>query len=145
MKRLPLFIVSLLISLITFARPVSEKVLKAFAALYPTETKVTWYEVNGNYEVFMDHQTEKCRVQFDEDGHVVNVRRDYGADILCPYIKAKLLERYEGKKIFGITEITNDGGLVYYVILEDNKHYYHVRSDASGNMMLEEKLDKANS
>ena len=56
---------------------------------------------------------------------------------------AKTKEAYKGKKIFGVTEITSSDGITYNIILEDAKHWTTVKSDASGNMHVVQKLKKA--
>ena len=47
------------------------------------------------------------------------------------------------KKFFGVTEITTESDVTYYIILEDEKTWTHVQSDAFGNMFTEKKLKKA--
>ena len=65
------------------------------------------------------------------------------AQSLSPFILARIQQKYTGKKVFGITEVSSDAGLNYYIILEDDKKWYHVTSDATGNLSLEDKYNKA--
>ena len=47
------------------------------------------------------------------------------------------------KKIFGVTEDNSEVGLDYRIVLEDEKRWYHVNSDESGNLHLFKKYKKA--
>ena len=51
-------------------------------------------------------------------------------------------EKYPGKKIFGITEVSTSDMITYHIVLEDNKYWLNVQSDATGNISLEKKLIK---
>ena len=74
---------------------------------------------------------------------MLSVRRDYYEKDLPIYILVKTKERYKGKKIFGVTEISSDAGITYNIILEDDKHWITVKSDGGGNMSVIQKLRKA--
>jgi hypothetical protein len=52
-------------------------------------------------------------------------------------------EKYQGKKIFGITEITSSEGVTYNIVLEDDKYWTNISSDESGNLSQVQKLKKA--
>ena len=45
---------------------------------------------------------------YDLKGNIISVRRDYYEKDLSLFIVAKVKEKYPGKKIFGITEVTSD-------------------------------------
>ena len=51
-------------------------------------------------------------------------------------------EKYPGKKIFGITEVSNSENLTYNIVLEDEKYWYNIESDATGIIKLNKKLEK---
>ena len=52
-------------------------------------------------------------------------------------------EKYPGKKIFGITEVSDNEKVTYHIVLEDEKYWYNVESDATGVIKLDKKLEKA--
>jgi hypothetical protein len=82
-------------------------------------------------------------VSYDLEGNVVKSIRYYYGETLPVYIQAKLSKKYEGKTVFGVTEITSENQVTYYIILQDDKNWINVQSDAFGNMFTEKKLKKA--
>jgi hypothetical protein len=144
MKKIFGLVLFLLIASFAMATPttVNDKVLKAFSQLFPKVANPAWYEYETYYEVYFDNNNVKCRIRYDLDGNIMSTRRDYMEPVLSPFIKAKINEKYPDKKIFGVTEITSDEGLSYIIILEDEKHWYHVTSDGTGQIYLQKKLIK---
>ena len=127
----------------TYAKaPVNDKVLKAFAQIFPKVEHPTWYEYDNYYEVYFDNGDVKCRVKYDLDGNILSTRRDYLEAGLCPFLRAKVNEKYPGKKIFGITEVNSGDEMTYLIVLEDDKHWYHIKSDSMGMMSVDQKLNK---
>ena len=61
----------------------------------------------------------------------------YYEDNLPPMVMAKVKAKYPGKKIFGVTEISNQSGIKYHVVLEDEARWYNVVSDYCGNLTLD--------
>jgi hypothetical protein len=123
--------------------PVTEKVLKAFASLYPSITEVSWYEYETYYEAHFKNDDVRCDIRYDFNGNVISTKRYYGERSLSPFIKAKLLQKYPAMKVFGVTEITNEQQLQLYIVLEDEKNWVYVASDSSGMMTTTQKLRKA--
>jgi hypothetical protein len=133
-----------LISTSSFANPpVDEKISSRFKETFPNASNEKWYEYEGFYEVLFQTNDISCRMKYDMQGHIISVRRDYTEKDLSLYILAKLKAKYTGKKIFGVTEITTEGGTNYNIVLEDEKHWITVKSDATGNMSIAQKLKKA--
>jgi hypothetical protein len=144
MKHLSFVVAFMLSLLFASGKTVNERILEAFHKLYPNEKNVVWYEGSDYTEAYLDKKEEKCRIRFDEWGHVISVRRDYTGDYLCPFLKARLLGKYKSTEVMGVTEWSSDEGLTYYVVLEDNRYIYHVQANAAGQMILTEKLISAN-
>jgi hypothetical protein len=130
-----------------FAAPtsfVSEKVLKVFHAAFPEVKQPIWYSYENYYEVFFANaDNSSCRIDYAPDGTVLNTTRYYKEANLSPVVRAAVNEKYPGKKIFGITEVSNNENITYYIVLEDSKHWYNVQSNATGNISLDKKLLKA--
>lgn len=144
MKKI-LFGIVLLVSTASFAAnpPVDEKISKIFRETFPHVNNAKWYEYETFYEVLFQSNEVACRVKYDLDGKVISVRRDYYEKDLPLFIKVKLKEKYTNKAIFGVTEITSEEGVTYNIILQDEKHWTTIKSDASGNMNIVQKLKKA--
>lgn len=56
---------------------------------------------------------------------------------------AKVKEKFPGKKIFGVTEVTTCDGIVYTIVLEDDKNWTTITSNEIGNLTVVQKLKKA--
>jgi len=129
-----------------FAAPpsiVTEKVLKVFRDAFPEVKEPTWYNFDTYYEVyFTNPDNSSCRIDYNPEGIVLSTTRYYASQNLSPAIRAKVNEKYPGKKIFGITEVSNNENVTYHIVLEDDKNWLTVQSDATGNITLEKKLLK---
>jgi len=128
--------------MVSYGKP-NEKILKSFSATFPNAENVVWSEANNDIQVDFKAGKIRCKLWYDEDGNVTKTNRYYTQESLSPFILAKVQQKYAGKNIYGITEVSSDEGLNYYLILEDDKKWYHVTSDATGNLKLEDKYIKA--
>lgn len=144
MKRI-LFALALFISASAFANipTVDEAVEKEFRENFPAATKVQWYEKEDGYEVLFLYNKVQCRILYDHQGNMTQVRRDYSEEGLPLFIVGKIKKEHPGKKIFGITEITTNDGLIYHVVLEDDKHWTFVESSSCGQLTTQRRLRKA--
>lgn len=134
----------LLMALCSFANPtVNEKVLKQFSSLFPTVQDAKWFEAEDHYDVYFEKDGVKYNIRYDLNGKIVSSRNYYTSERLCPFLKAKVAEKYPGKKIFGVTEITSSEEMFYVINLEDEKCWTNIRADATGQISLIEKLQKA--
>ena len=123
---------------------INEKVLKNFNATFPEAQQPVWNTYDSYYEVyFTKPDRSSYRIDYNFDGDVTRSFRYYGEESLSPFIKAKVSERYPGKKITGITEISSNEEFYYYIVLDDGKNIYNIKSDATGNISLEKRLAKA--
>jgi hypothetical protein len=125
------------------APTVDEKILKTFQEAFPKAEKVTWYEEDGNYEVLFTCDQVKCRMWYDNKGNALKTIRYYYEQNLCPFVMTKIKQRFPGKKIFGVTEVSTSLGVTYSIILEDEQKWYHVNVDTDGSVQLEKKYTKA--
>ena len=144
MKKI-LFALALLINTASFATSpeVDEQVSKQFKETFPTAIEVKWFDYETFYEVVFKNNDILCRVKYDLKGNIISTRRDYHENDLSLFIVAKVKERYAGKKIFGVTEITSSEGVIYNIVLEDDRNWINLNSDESGNISQVQKLKKA--
>ena len=144
MKKLILLLLVCATTCLAYAKPpVNEKVLKVFKTVFPQIENAKWYEYETYYEVYFDRDDVKCRIKYDLDGRVLSTLRHYEEKTLCPFLKAKLSQKFAGKKIFGVTEVNSENELTYNIVLEDDKNWIHVQADATGQMSVTEKFKKA--
>jgi hypothetical protein len=144
MKRI-FFAFALLVSTVSFAATpnVDEQVSKQFKETFPAALDIKWFEYESFYEVVFKNNDILCRVKYDLKGNIISTRRDYTEKDLSLFIVAKIKEKYQGKKIFGVTEITSSEGVTYNIVLEDDKYWTNINSDESGNISKLQKLKKA--
>jgi hypothetical protein len=122
---------------------INEKVLKAFKEAFSDAKDVVWSEVDSYYEVKFKQSEVSARLKYDQEGNVIEAYRYYQEQQLPPYVLSKLKKKFADKKVFGVTEVTKESGLEYFITLEDQQHWYTVRSDSFGNLDLQKKFKKA--
>jgi hypothetical protein len=122
---------------------VNEKVLKTFKETYPKAEQVNWQEFTDNYVVNFTTVGIRERITYDKDGNFVSATRYFYEDQLPANILSKLRKKYPGQKVFGVTEVTTDASVEYYVKLEDNSNFTTIKTDNSGVMEVVEKFKKA--
>jgi hypothetical protein len=122
---------------------IDEKILKTFQEAFPKAEKVTWYEDNGAYAVLFTCDDIRCRMWFDNKGTAQKTIRYYYEQNLCPFVLTKVKQKFSGKKVYGITEVSTNEGITYNIILEDETRWYHVFVDTNGSVQLEKKYIKA--
>lgn len=134
-----------MLSTTAFAKhpPLDERIVEQFEKTFPAASNVKWSEYETFYEVVFYNNQIMCRARYDRKGTILSVLRYYYEKDLPHFISAKVKERYPGKKIFGVTEVNSEVGLDYRIVLEDEKRWYHVNSDESGNLHLFKKYKKA--
>jgi hypothetical protein len=142
MKKILAITASFFLFCTAFAAP-NVKVLNAFNKTFQNVTDVNWQDVNENFEANFSQNNIVYRVMYDKDANVLKSIRYYYGKTLPIFIQAKLQKKYDGKKVFGVTEITTDSEITYYIILEDANHWTHVQSDGYGNMFIDKKYRKA--
>jgi len=145
MKKLLLSVTAAIFSLVVFAAPtaINEKVLKAFNASFKDAQQVVWEEHTNVYEVKFVHNDIKSRITYDANGNILKTIRYYNEEQLPLLIRGKLKEKFEDKKVFGVTEVATQDELSFHIVLEDEKTWTIVISDATGFMVVDKKYNKA--
>jgi hypothetical protein len=123
-------------------KDVTEKVLKAFKNTFPLAEKVRWQEFSDRYMVHFQESNIEIIVDYDKDGNYLQSKRYYQEDNLPINILYKIRKKFADKKIFGITELSNDLSTEYYVKLEDDMNWTTVKIDSLGSMEVVEKYKK---
>ena len=143
MKRSLLLLVFVVCTFVALAHPpVSEKVKAIFDASFPSARSVVWTEFDNFYQVYFVKDDIQCRVYYDFNGNVIRSRRDYSGDNLNPFLTAKLLTRFPGRKIFVVNEVSTDQETFYLVHLEGATEWIQVRCDPTGDISVVNKLKK---
>jgi hypothetical protein len=121
-----------------------EKIKESFHHKFPQIENPEFFDLAKGYEVYFqkDHKVFE-RVYLDVDGEITETIKYYTEEALDPLVRQKINKTYKGKAIFGITEIQSNTEHFYRMVLQDNKHWYIITSDATGRSVMEEKLDKS--
>jgi hypothetical protein len=121
----------------------SQKVLDAFHKTFPDVKDVAWTENRHSYEVKFKQNEIISKVTYDLDGNIVNTLRYYYEQNLPLLVLSKVKNKFNGKKIFGVTEESSDNGTFYHIILEDEKHWVNITADSYGSIRVDKKYNKA--
>ena len=145
MKKILLFSAFILAAAGVFANDpseVSEKVLKAFRETFTEARQVSWQESDDNYAVRFMQKDVRYIVYYNKEGIITHSMRFYQPGLLPVNILKEIKNSYKNKAPYGVTEITNDGEVAYFVKMEDAKYWYTVKFSAYGNSELYEKFKK---
>ena len=142
MKKI-LFAFLLLASTTCFADEPNEKVLASFNKTFSEATEVTWHTVESDkFEASFQQDKIRLKVQYDSDGNILRSIRYYKGNVLPVYIQSRIQKKFSQMAIYSVTEITTAEDVSYHVILEDEKNWMNIRSDAYGNLSIESKFTK---
>ncbi|RYY61314.1 MAG: hypothetical protein EOO05_06780 [Chitinophagaceae bacterium] len=119
------------------------KLADKFSAAFPQAKNVKWYTEGENTAVYYENEGITSHIWYDAQGEVLKTRRYYSEKDLTPFMKVKVNQRYPGKEIHGITEISNRDGLFYVITLEDQKNWIQARFESTGESSLIQKMKKS--
>ena len=134
------------VSATTFASDgfkIDEKLLQTFRQTFPDAQQVRWQEDPDTYTVNFTENSILTKIRYDKDGNFLSSLRYYSEKNLPVSILCRLEKKYPGKKVFGVTEMTTDSQVEYYIKLEDEKTWITIHSNADGAMQVVEKYNKA--
>jgi hypothetical protein len=142
MKKSIFMLLTLVASLLSSAK-INQKVLEVFQQSFKDARNVVWHEYQTRYEVDFTQNEIITHIVYDFDGNVMRTIRYYHKEQLPPYILCKLEKRYPNLSVFGITEIYNSDAVEYFIKMEDEKHWYTIKSDSLGSFEETERFKKA--
>jgi hypothetical protein len=122
---------------------ISEKMLSSFKKTFPDAQQVKWLEQTDRYTVNFSENGILTKIDYDKEGNFISSLRYYKEKNLPINILCRLQKKYADKKVFGVTEMTTEAAVEYYIKLEDSENWITVRSNADGNMQVVEKYKKA--
>lgn len=121
----------------------NEKVLKAFKETFTNAEKVVWQDLDNKFQANFWQNSVNVRAKYDDDGNLLEITRYYSEKNLPPIILTKLKKRYPSRTVFGVTELTTQDEVTYYISMKDDKNWYTVESDAVGSMEQTDKYKRA--
>ncbi|SDE11841.1 hypothetical protein [Niabella drilacis] len=114
---------------------VNEKALKTFNAIFTNAQNVQWNTTADYNEASFRSGSISTRAVIDNNGALIRTIRYYKENQLPSNILYKIKKKYDGKEIYGITEVTNGEGTSYNIIVRDDRHIYNVAADNNGSVM----------
>ncbi|MEO5683326.1 MAG: hypothetical protein ABIQ88_11835 [Chitinophagaceae bacterium] len=139
-----LFACALFVSVSSFANetPVSEKALKAFETTFADAQNVVWTDAENVYTVTFTQQGISTFVRYDDQGNFLTSRRYYQPSKLPIDIQCKILKKFSGKTIFGVTEYTIGDDVSYFVKLEDADSWTSIKVNNARDIEVMDKYKK---
>jgi hypothetical protein len=121
---------------------INEKLVQSFKQTFPQAAEVNWQELADSYVVNFTEGPVRTRITYDKEGNFTSSIRYYKETNLPVNILCKIKKRYANEKVFGVTELTSDSHVEYYVKMENATNWITVKSDGEGNMEQVEKYKK---
>ena len=142
MKKIVLLVSTCLITAAVFAYDPNTKVLKAFSETFAAAQNIKWQEFADHYSVSFLYSGIQSKLNYDLEGNILGTTRYYDPVALPMNIFTKLKRENPTKALFGVTEITVGDEMVYFVKMQDAKHWITLKVDPSGNSQVYEKYRK---
>ena len=142
MKKFVLLAITSLIMSTVFAYDPNSKVLKAFSETFATAQNIKWQEFDDHYSVSFLYSGIQSKLNYDLEGNILGSTRYYDPAALPMNIFTKLKRENPNRELFGVTEITVGDDMVYFVKMQDAKHWITLKVDPSGNSQVYEKYRK---
>jgi len=121
-----------------------EKILKVFHRDFPNVQNQTVYHIGDSYMIYFKNEENNIayRIYYNTNGDILQTMKYYAAEDLAPFIRSRVNAKYKGKTISSVTDVTNDSGHFYQIILEDAKSWTYINVNEKGSMQVEKKLQK---
>ncbi|MGC4233165.1 MAG: hypothetical protein QM594_09310 [Niabella sp.] len=123
--------------------PVSEKAQKTFYTIFKDADNVSWSNTGRQYNAFFVADNIKTRAMFDAKGNLVQTIRYYSEEELPENVLYSVKKTYKGKEVFGVTEVANQYGVHYRIVLRDEKTYTHINANNMGETEVVSKYKRA--
>ncbi|MCD2424596.1 hypothetical protein LQ567_17580 [Niabella pedocola] len=120
---------------VTVNPTVNDKVLKTFKEVFSNARDVQWSTTADYNEASFRSGSISTRAVIDNNGALIRTIRYYKENNLPSNILYKIKKKYDGKEIYGVTEVTNNEGTNYHIIVRDSRSIYSVTADNNGSVM----------
>jgi hypothetical protein len=118
----------------------SDKIMDMFHQDFPAVHEQIIKDCKDYFVVyFKDTDVSSCRVFYTPKGKMIGTIKYYDASKLDPFIHRIINEKYKGKEIKGITEMSSNDVHSYEIILQDKKGGCKVKYDGSGRLTMVQK------
>ena len=121
---------------------ISPKVLDAFNQYFNNVKNIKWFSGENTYMVSFEQNNIRTRIDYDKEGNFLSSVRYYSENNLPFNILLKIKEKYKGKTIKIVTEVINQGSILYSINVEDEDTIYVIESDSDAYTHLVKKYKK---
>ena len=129
-----------------YARDViPDKVLNNFQESFPAVKNVHWLTFKDYAEAYFTFDNFSSRIDYSLDGKLLVETRYFTGDLLRKDIVTRILTKFPGKEIFGVTQVLRDSKIEYFIVLRDDKHWYNLEYTPNGKIKLLTILEDAGS
>ncbi|HOZ98087.1 MAG TPA: hypothetical protein PKY86_04645 [Niabella sp.] len=122
--------------------PANEKVIKTFKLLFKNAENVIWSNTENFYQASFTKADISTRAIFDSKGKLVQTIRYYKETFLPANVLYSVKKEFSGMDIWGVTEVSNDKGVNYRIVLLDNEHYTHINANDAGETEVVNQYDR---
>jgi hypothetical protein len=142
-KLLAAFMMLCAVHVFAFTEPeVNKKTVEAFSIIFKDAVDITWYAEENYDQVYFYLHNIKTQIKYNKDGSFVSCFRTYKCDNLPLFIQMKLKNEFAKRNITSVAELSTGETIEYHLVMEDDKFWYNVKSDALGNFTVDKKFRK---
>lgn len=153
MKKVILFSIVALFSEAIYAGPIDivpaskSKILTVFHQNFPEAVKAKAMRDGNMYVVSYENQNNSAsgRFYYDLQGNLLQSIQYYTENALPPFLRIKIEDQFDGKKIGSVTEVENSTEHYYQVVLSGPKNLSIVDISDSGNILSQKKYERSKS
>ncbi len=113
--------------------PANQKVMTTFSQVFKDVRNVSWSNVGKNYEAFFTEGSIKTRALLNKEGALIQTVRYYGESELPANVLYCVKKTFQGKEVYGVTEVSNKYGVNYRIVLRDNKDIVNINANDLGD------------
>lgn len=121
-----------------------EKILQKFHRDFPNVKNQSISLVGDSYMVYFQNEDQKTayRVYYNTEGNILQTIKYYSSENLAPFIRSRVNSKFKDKTINSVTDVTNDSGHFYQIVLEDSKSWVYLDVNENGSIQVQKKLKK---
>ena len=119
---------------------VNSKVLKSFHRNFKMEAPVQWSTDEQYYLAYFVKEGVQHRVTYHKNGKMVQTMKIYSAKHLNNDVRSQIEEAYDGYDITGVTELSLNSDIVYFVNIESRRKVKQVVA-YEGELMVRNQFD----
>lgn len=120
----------------------SPKVLEVFNQTFKNPKEVTWYISENESSAFFIDNDIRTKITYDNKANFLCSRRYYTENNLPFNILLKIRSKYKDKKIGIVTEVIEEGTIIYSINVEDEHTVYVLESDGNAHVKVQSRFKK---